>query len=64
MKTIDLLTEEGKRLSSQPWQTYPRPQMRRDSFFNLNGLWEFCTSAAETFPDAYDRQIRVPFAPQ
>ena len=64
MKTVDLLTEEGKRLSGQPWQTYPRPQMRRDSFFNLNGLWEFCTSAAENFPDAYDRQIRVPFAPQ
>ena len=24
-----------------PWNIYPRPQLQRDSFFCLNGEWEF-----------------------
>ena len=27
--------------SSLPLNEYPRPQLRRDSFFNLNGSWDF-----------------------
>ena len=23
----------------KPWQEYPRPQLVRDSYFSLNGLW-------------------------
>ena len=23
-----------------PWNMYPRPAMRRDSFLNLNGEWD------------------------
>ena len=37
----DLYTEEGENLPEIPWNTYPRPQMKRDSFFCLNGEWEF-----------------------
>jgi len=33
----ELYTPEGKTLSGIPWDVYPRPQMRRDSFINLNG---------------------------
>ena len=58
---IDLLTKQGEDLLATneiPWQCYPRPQMRRDSFFNLNGLWEF--SAGEFYADRF----RVPFCPE
>ena len=42
---------------------YPRPRLRRDSYINLNGEWEFCLNRA---PDCaiYDRSIRVPFPPE
>ena len=28
-------------MSQVPWNIYPRPQLQRDSFFCLNGEWEF-----------------------
>ncbi|CAK8992787.1 unnamed protein product [Durusdinium trenchii] len=34
-----LLTPWGSRLTETPWSEYPRPQLRRDSWRNLNGLW-------------------------
>ena len=37
----DLYTPEGEQIAQTPWQRYPRPQLRRDSFLNLNGRWEF-----------------------
>lgn len=59
---IHLLTPEGEALQNNPtaipWNTYPRPQMRRDSFFCLNGNWEFANGA-----DA-PTHIRVPFCPE
>ena len=42
---------------------YPRPQLRRSSFFSLDGLWDF--SARQSGKEAvFDRQIRVPFPPE
>ncbi len=42
---------------------YPRPQLKRDSYFCLNGDWDFAvTSGAE--PDAYAESIRVPYPPE
>ena len=55
---VDLYTAEGEILTGQPWNIYPRPQMRRDSFLCLNGEWEF--SAAEKDHET----IRVPFPPE
>ncbi len=43
---------------------YPRPQMVRDSYFNLNGLWEIAFSEDEHKPGVFDRQILVPFSPE
>ena len=37
---VDLMTVAGENLKDTPWQVYPRPQMRRDSYLNLNGQWE------------------------
>ncbi|MBQ4354060.1 MAG: glycoside hydrolase family 2 [Clostridia bacterium] len=58
-----LLTAEGESLLSCgriPWDTHPRPLMQRDSFFCLNGMWQFSARADGDF----DEEIRVPFAPE
>ena len=55
----ELLTPWGENLSDKPWQVYPRPRMKRDSYVNLNGIWDFAVS--DTEPTAFDRTIRVPF---
>ena len=53
-----LYTREGEALAGQPWTVYPRPQMKRDSFFCLNGEWDFFTeeNGKET--------VLVPFPPE
>ena len=56
---VDLMTYEGKNLQGQPWQVYPRPQMRRNSFLNLNGQWELAVGDG-----AFDKKILVPFCPE
>ena len=61
---VDLYTTEGEHLSGQPWQCYPRPQLRRDSFINLNGPWEFTVAEGEALPEVYPETIRVPFPPE
>ena len=55
-----LWTEAGKNLSGTPWDVYPRPGMRRDSFVNLNGVWEFAVGEEADFA----RTILVPFCPE
>ncbi|MGN0977201.1 MAG: glycoside hydrolase family 2 protein [Faecousia sp.] len=55
----ELYTAHGERLTGTPWQSYPRPQLRRDSYINLNGDWEFAPDG-----ETYDRTIRVPFCPE
>ena len=55
----DLLTPWGEKITDTPWQVYPRPQMRRESYVNLNGHWDFCASWKE--PETYDRTVLVPF---
>ena len=44
---------------------YPRPQLMRDSFINLNGYWEYAiTSKDSDIPETMDGQILVPFSPE
>src|SRR5689334_9431217 len=41
---------------------YPRPQMVRDKWTNLNGLWDYAVlEQASGVPDKWDGQILVPF---
>ncbi len=63
---IDLLTPQGEALlhsGDTPWTVYPRPQMKRDSYFNLNGTWDF-EVREKTFPRTYSRTICLPFCPE
>ncbi len=42
---------------------YPRPQMVRENWLNLNGLWNFAITAKDApKPDRWDGQVLVPFA--
>ena len=56
-----LMTAQGESLRGQPWAVYPRPQMRRESYVNLNGQWDLAVTADKKRPECYDRQILVPF---
>ena len=60
----DLYTAAGEQLAGDPWQAYPRPQLKRQSYVNLNGLWDFAVSTSNDFPKEYDRKILVPFGPE
>lgn len=45
------------------WRSYPRPQLKRDRWQNLNGLWDYAiTKAAAPVPMQMDGRILVPFA--
>ncbi len=61
---LDLYTVQGERLTDTPWQTYPRPQLKRDNWLNLNGKWDFTVSPQAQLPDCYDKTILVPFCPE
>ena len=43
------------------WQEYPRPQMVRDNWLNLNGLWGYAILSKGQWVDKYDGKILVPF---
>ena len=55
---MDLMTTAGENLTGTPWTVYPRPQMKRDSYINLNGGWDFTVDCEK------QGQIRVPFCPE
>ena len=57
-----LCTSRGEALSGTPWDRYPRPLMKRDSYLNLNGNWDFAVS--ESKPAVFDKTILVPFCPE
>jgi len=60
-----MLTTWGEKVTSEnAWRDYPRPQMVRQNWTNLNGDWEYAiTSVTNTpgRPDKWDGTIRVPF---
>ena len=46
---------------TQPLQEYPRPNLRRSSYCNLNGEWDFCISKSSSLPKEYEGKIVVPY---
>ena len=60
MKTVwaDKVTSENV------WQSYPRPQLQRSQWINLNGLWQFAVTSQDTPKKLvkFEEQILVPFA--
>src|SRR3954471_16841379 len=58
-----LMTRWAKEVSpANDLPEYPRPQMVRNEWVNLNGLWDFAVTAREAAqPETFNQQILVPF---
>jgi hypothetical protein len=58
-----LMTRWAKDVSPErPLPEYPRPQMVRKDWLNLNGLWDYAIAPkAEAAPKAYQGKILVPY---
>lgn len=63
-KICDLYTALGEELREPVWQEYPRPQLKRNSYLNLNGKWDFAAKKGKQFPRQYTESILVPFCPE
>ena len=60
-----LLTRWGKTLNKDlPLNDYPRPQLKRDSFINLNGEWNYAIYDEYKKFAGYQGKIIVPFSPE
>lgn len=51
-------------VGSLPHPEYPRPQLVRNSYINLNGYWEYSILKKGETPKKYDGKILVPFSPE
>src|SRR5437899_793055 len=58
-----LMTKWGKQVTPEnAWKEYPRPQLVRPEWQNLNGLWDYAiTKKGAAKPETWDGKILVPF---
>ncbi len=60
---VALTTKWGKQVTPEnAWREYPRPQMQRSEWMNLNGLWNYKVLAkGQSSPSDFDGKILVPY---
>lgn len=61
----ELITAWGGEVTPEnAWREYPRPQLVRDSWTNLNGSWNYAITPmlSSAAPSTWDGEILVPFA--
>ncbi|MDT8400454.1 MAG: glycoside hydrolase family 2 TIM barrel-domain containing protein [Bacteroidales bacterium] len=57
-----LLTEWSDDVDpAKPWPEYPRPAMVRDTWLNMNGLWDYAITQKDREPESWDGKILVPY---
>ena len=60
-----MITQWGEKLEQEMvLQEYPRPQMMRESYLNLNGIWSYAITESADPPAVWDGAILVPFSPE
>lgn len=63
-----MLTPWGEKLNTElPLAEHPLPQMEREKWRNLNGIWDYAfteTAEGEIAPSQWDGEILVPFSPE
>jgi beta-galactosidase len=59
----DLITEWGAKVTAEnAWREYPRPQLQRKEWTNLNGHWDYTVTTREAaMPSKWTGKILVPF---
>ncbi len=59
----ELITKWGEQVTAEnAWQEYPRPQLVRERWQNLNGQWDYAVAPRDaTKPVTWDGKILVPF---
>ncbi|MGV3509571.1 MAG: glycoside hydrolase family 2 protein, partial [Sphingobacteriaceae bacterium] len=59
----ELKTSWGSEVTAaNAWKEYPRPQLVRSEWKNLNGMWDYAIKPkGEKKPNSFDGQILVPF---
>ncbi|POR32096.1 Beta-glucuronidase [Tolypocladium paradoxum] len=65
VQTPPLDTDWTYKVGTNPWPEYPRPQLRRDVWQSLNGIWTYqgagTTAALSSLPNGLlDREIMIP----
>lgn len=60
-KDIKVLDTDFPFNKELPLNEYPRPQLKRNSFLNLNGIWDFKLFNDHNIFINYDRKIVVPY---
>lgn len=60
-----MMTKWGRAIDPEHvLEEYPRPEMVRESYLNLNGRWDYAITGSGSFPQKYDGKILVPFSPE
>jgi len=61
-RTVNLTTPFEDNMDSIPFSEHPRPQMKRDDFLSLNGIWKLGVASANEITELGN--ITVPFPPE
>jgi PA14 domain/Chitobiase/beta-hexosaminidase C-terminal domain/Glycosyl hydrolases family 2, TIM barrel domain/Glycosyl hydrolases family 2, sugar binding domain/Glycosyl hydrolases family 2 len=57
-----ILTQWASKVDpAKPWPQYPRPDMVRTNWINLNGLWDYAVTPKDVRPEKWDGKILVPY---
>ena len=60
-----MITPFGENIdTASPLKEYPRPQLVRNSYINLNGYWDYAICGMAVRPDEWEGRILVPFSPE